>query len=110
MRYAIRSLLKAPGYSVLVILTLALGVGANTAVFSVVRGVLLRPLPHAEGDRLVYLKQSATRAGLADVKFSVPEIVDLREVRRRWRGSRSTRPCRSRCWAGTCRCRCRRGS
>jgi putative ABC transport system permease protein len=79
MHYAIRSLLKAPGYSVLVILTLALGVGANTAVFSVVRGVLLRPLPHAEGDRLVYLKQSATRAGLDDVKFSVPEIVDLRE-------------------------------
>jgi putative ABC transport system permease protein len=79
MRYAIRSLLKAPGYSALVILTLALGVGANTAVFSVVRGVLLRPLPHEEGDRLVYLKQSATRAGLADVKFSVPEIVDLRE-------------------------------
>jgi len=79
MRYAIRSLLKAPGYSVLVILTLALGVGANTAVFSVVRGVLLRPLPHEEGDRLVYLKQSAARAGLEDVKFSVPEIVDLRE-------------------------------
>jgi putative ABC transport system permease protein len=79
MRYAIRSLLKAPGYSFLVILTLALGVGANTAVFSVVRGVLLRPLPHEEGDRLVYLKQGAPRAGLNDVKFSVPEIIDLRE-------------------------------
>jgi predicted permease len=79
MRYAIRSLLKAPGYTSLVILTLALGVGANTAVFSVVRGVLLRPLPHAEGDRLVYLEQSATLAGLGDVKFSVPEIIDLRE-------------------------------
>jgi hypothetical protein len=79
MRYAIRSLLKAPGYTSLVILTLALGVGANTAVFSVVRGVLLRPLPHAEGDRLVYLQQSATLAGLGDVKFSVPEIIDLRE-------------------------------
>jgi putative ABC transport system permease protein len=78
MRYAIRSLLKAPGYSLLVILTLALGVGANTAVFSVVRGVLLRPLPHANGDQLVYLKQSAERAGQEDVKFSVPEIVDLR--------------------------------
>ena len=78
MRYAIRSLLRAPGYSLLVILTLALGIGANTAVFSVVRGVLLRPLPHANGDRLVYMKQSAERAGLPDVKFSVPEIVDLR--------------------------------
>jgi predicted permease len=79
MRYAIRSLLKAPGYSALVILTLALGVGANTAVFSVVRGVLLRPLPHEGGDRLVYLQQSAQRAGLDDVKFSVPEIIDFRE-------------------------------
>jgi predicted permease len=79
MRYAIRSLLKAPGYSALVILTLALGVGANTAVFSVVRGVLLRPLPHEGGDRLVYLRQSAERAGLDDVKFSVPEIIDFRE-------------------------------
>ena len=78
MRYAIRSLLKAPGYSILVILTLALGVGANTAVFSVVRGVLLRPLTNAAGDRLVYLKQSAALAGQEDVKFSVPEIVDLR--------------------------------
>jgi predicted permease len=78
MRYAIRSLLKAPGYSLLVILTLALGVGANTAVFSVVRGVLLRPLPNQGGDRLVYLKQSAKLAGQEDVKFSVPEIVDIR--------------------------------
>ncbi|HEX6133726.1 MAG TPA: ABC transporter permease [Longimicrobiales bacterium] len=79
MRYAIRSLLKAPGYAALVILTLALGVGANTAVFSVVRGVLLRPLPHEGEDRLVYLRQSAERAGLDDVKFSVPEIIDFRE-------------------------------
>ena len=78
MRYAIRSLLKAPGYSILVILTLALGVGANTAVFSVVRGVLLRPLSNEGGDRLVYLKQSAALSGQEDVKFSVPEIVDLR--------------------------------
>lgn len=79
MRYALRSLMKAPGYSLLVILTLALGVGANTAVFTVVRGVLLRPLPHADGERLVYLQQSAELAGLDDVKFSVPEILDLRE-------------------------------
>jgi predicted permease len=79
MRYAIRSLLKAPGYSILVILTLALGIGANTAVFSVVRGVLLRPLSNQAGDRLVYLKQGAPLAGQEDVKFSVPEIVDIRD-------------------------------
>ncbi|HSJ14841.1 MAG TPA: ABC transporter permease [Longimicrobiales bacterium] len=82
MRYAIRSLLKAPGFSFLVVLTLALGIGANTAIFSVFRGVLLRPLPHEGGERIVYLHQSAARAGLEDVKFSVPEIIDLREQAR----------------------------
>ncbi|MBW3555054.1 MAG: ABC transporter permease, partial [Gemmatimonadetes bacterium] len=80
MRYAFRSLLKAPGFSFLVILTLGLGIGATTAIFSVFRGVLLRPLPHEEGDRIVYLQQSAGQAGLADVKFSVPEIMDFREA------------------------------
>lgn len=79
MRYAIRSLLKSPGFSFLVVLTLALGVGANTAIFSVFRGVLLRPLPHENGETLVYLQQSAAQSGMTDVKFSVPEIVDLRE-------------------------------
>jgi predicted permease len=78
MRYAIRSLLKSPGFSILVVLTLALGVGANTAIFSVFRGVLLRPLPHGEGERLMYLRQSAATAGQQDVKFSVPEIIDFR--------------------------------
>ena len=78
MRYAIRSLLRSPGFSLAVILTLALGIGANTAVFSVLRGVLLRPLPNREGERLVYLRQSAERAGLENVNFSVPEIIDYR--------------------------------
>ena len=76
MRYALRSLLRSPGFALAVILTLALGIGANTAVFSVLRGVLLRPLPNREGDRLVYLRQSAERAGLENVAFSVPEIID----------------------------------
>ena len=79
MRYALRSLLKAPGFSFLVILTVSLGIGATTAVFCVFRGVLLRPLPHEGGDRIVYLQQSAAKAGLEDVKFSVPEIIDFRE-------------------------------
>jgi predicted permease len=78
MRYALRSLLRSPGFALAVILTLALGIGANTAVFSVLRGVLLRPLPNREGDRLVYLRQSAERAGLENVNFSVPEIIDYR--------------------------------
>ena len=79
MRYAIRSLFKAPGFSFLVILTVSLGIGATTAVFCVFRGVLLQPLPHQGGDRIVYLQQSAAKAGMEDVKFSVPEIIDFRE-------------------------------
>jgi putative ABC transport system permease protein len=80
VRYALRSLAKAPGFAVLVVLTLALGIGANTAVFSVLRGVLLRPLPHENGESIMYLRQSAERAGQANVLFSVPEIVDYREA------------------------------
>jgi len=79
MRYALRSLLKAPGFSFLVVLTVSLGIGATTAVFCVFRGVLLRPLPHEGGDRIVYLQQSAAKVGQEDVKFSVPEIIDFRE-------------------------------
>ncbi|MEZ4417218.1 MAG: ABC transporter permease [Gemmatimonadota bacterium] len=79
MRYAFRSLLKTPGFSALVVLTLSLGIGATTAVFCVFRGVLLRPLPHEGGDQIVYVQQSAARAGMEDVKFSVPEIIDFRE-------------------------------
>ena len=78
MRYALRSLRRAPLFAVASILTLALGIGANTAVFSVVRGVLLRPLPHADGDRLVYMRHSAELAGVDNVLFSVPEILDYR--------------------------------
>lgn len=78
MRYALRSLAKSPGFSAAVIVTLALGIGANTAVFSVLRGVLLRPLPHRDGEQLMYLRQSAAQAGQDNVLFSVPEILDLR--------------------------------
>lgn len=79
MRYALRFLLGAPGFSFLVVLTLALGIGATTAIFCVFRGVLLKPLPHEGGERIVYLQQSASLAGMPDVKFSVPEILDFRE-------------------------------
>src|SRR6185503_4979440 len=78
LRYAIRSLTRTPGFALAVILTLGLGIGANTAIFSVVRGVLLKPLPHKEGDRLVYLRQSIDGPGGENVLFSVPEITDFR--------------------------------
>jgi putative ABC transport system permease protein len=78
LRFALRTLARAPGFTLAVILTLGLGIGANTAIFSVVRGVLLRPLPHKDGDRLVYLRQSIKGPGGEDINFSVPEILDFR--------------------------------
>src|SRR5688572_14517874 len=78
LRYAIRSLSRTPGFAIAVMLTLGLGIGANTAIFSVVRGVLLKPLPHRDGDRLVYLRQSINGPGGENILFSVPEILDFR--------------------------------
>ena len=78
LRFAVRSLSRARGFTIAVVLTLGLGIGANTAIFSVVRGVLLRPLPHKDGDRLVYLRQSIKGPGGDNINFSVPEILDFR--------------------------------
>src|SRR5919199_1147162 len=80
LRRTLRSLYRARGFSVAVILTLALGLGANTAMFTLLRGTMLRPLPHRAGERLVYLRQSAPGAGQQNVLFSVPEITDYREA------------------------------
>ncbi len=78
-RHAFRGLAKNPGYAFVFVLTLGLGIGANTAMFSAVNGVLLRPLPHADGERLVYLRHVAPAAGIENVLFSVPEIEDYRD-------------------------------
>lgn len=78
LRYALRTLRHSPAFTSVVVITLALGIGANTAIFSVVRGVLLKPLPHRDGDRLVYLRQSAEGTDRSNVTFSVPEVRDLR--------------------------------
>ena len=77
-RYALRSLARARGLAITVILTLALGIGANAAIFSVVRGVLLTPLVNDDEERLVYIRQSAPGRGSENANFSVPEINDLK--------------------------------
>ncbi len=79
LRFALRSLSRSRGFALAVIVTLGLGIGANTAIFSVVRGVMLRPLPNRDGDRLLYLRQSTNGPGGEDIGFSVPEINDFRE-------------------------------
>jgi predicted permease len=77
LRFALRTFLKNPGFSAVAVLTLALGIGANAAIFSVVRGVLLRPLANRDEDRLLYIRQSAPGIGDADTAFSVPELKDI---------------------------------
>ena len=79
VKYAFRSLRHSPAFAAVVVLTLALGIGANTAIFSVVRGVVLKPLPHRDGDRLVYLRHSIESGGGENVLFSVPEVQDFRD-------------------------------
>src|SRR5687768_8933712 len=78
IRVGLRSLWRAKGLAATVVITLALGIGANAAIFSVVRGVLLRPLVNRGEDRLIYIQQSAPGLGSDNVTFSVPEINDLR--------------------------------
>src|SRR3954464_9452521 len=78
-KFALRSLLRAKGLFLTVALTLALGIGANAAIFSVVSGVLLRPLVNRDESRLLYIRQSAPGNGTENATFSVPEIRDLRE-------------------------------
>jgi len=78
LRFAVYSLARTPGLACAVILTLALGIGANAAIFALVRGVLLRPLVNRDEDRLIYIRQSAPGIGADNDHFSVPEIQDLR--------------------------------
>src|ERR1051326_5814825 len=79
LKVAFRSLRRSQGLTLTVVVTLALGIGANAAIFSLVRGVLLRPLVNRDEDRLIYIRQSAPGLGIENTTFSVPEIQDLRE-------------------------------
>jgi predicted permease len=77
IRQAVRGLLRTPGYTIAFVLTLALGIGANTAIFSVINGVLLRPLPYPDADRILYLQQVPT-AGTTNTSLSFVEVADYR--------------------------------
>jgi predicted permease len=78
LKIALRSLRRSKGLAITVMLTLALGIGANAAIFTLVRGVLLRPLVNRDESRLIYIRQSAPGMNTENVTFSVPEIQDLR--------------------------------
>jgi putative ABC transport system permease protein len=77
LRIAFHSLMRSKGLATIVILTLALGIGANAAIFTLVRGVLLKPLVNRDENRLVYIRQSAPSGGQDNTTFSVPEIKDI---------------------------------
>jgi putative ABC transport system permease protein len=78
VKFALRSLSRSKGLALTVILTLALGIGANAAIFALVRGVLLRPLVNRDENTLIYIQQTAPGLGMGEVNFSVPELQDLR--------------------------------
>ena len=78
LKVAFRSLAHMKGLTLTVVFTLALGIGANAAIFTLVRGVLLRPLVNRDEDKLIYIRQTANGIGIENTTFSVPEIIDLR--------------------------------
>jgi putative ABC transport system permease protein len=78
IRFAYRSLLRVKGMAATVVVTLALGIGANAAIFSVVRGVLLRPLVNRDEDHLIYIRQGVPAVGADELTFSVPEVNDFK--------------------------------
>ncbi|MEJ7710115.1 MAG: hypothetical protein WKF84_09695 [Pyrinomonadaceae bacterium] len=79
LRYGVRMLVKQPGFALVAVVTLALGIGANTAIFSVINAVLLRPLSYPEADRIVTLSSTDSRQGIERSSVAAPDFVDWRE-------------------------------
>ncbi len=86
VRYALRKLRKSPGFATLTILTLALGIGANTAIFSVVNSVVLRPLPYPEPQRLMFITSQFPSLGFDQFWVSVPEFIEFRDWNQTFEG------------------------
>ncbi len=84
LRYGARMLLKNPGFTLIAVITLALGIGANTAIFSVVNGVLLRPLPYNEPDRLARVYSEFPTMNLRKFWISAPEYLDIQKEAKSW--------------------------
>ena len=84
LRYAARSLRKSPGFAAVAVLTLALGVGVNTAIFSVINAVMLRPLPYGDPDRLIRIFDSNPERGWPEFTVSHPNYLDWREQTTSW--------------------------
>src|SRR5262245_24886179 len=82
LRYGARTLIKNPGFTVVAALTLTLGIGANTAIFSVVNSVLFRPLQYSNSDQLLQVWQTFPQLGSNQVTFSAPEFLDYKDQNR----------------------------
>ena len=92
LRFGVRMLLKHPGFALVALVTLALGIGANTAIFSVVNAVLLRPLPFPGASRVVAFAGVNPSKGITQSNMSAPDLMDWRSEQRASRRLRSTPP------------------
>src|SRR4026209_399771 len=79
LRFALRTLARAPGFTLVAVLSLALGIGANSAIFSVARALLLKPLPYAHADRLVILWNTSPGLGITEDWFSTTQYFDIKQ-------------------------------
>jgi hypothetical protein len=86
LRYGVRMLARSPGFAAVAVLALALGIGANSAIFSIVRAMLLSPLPYRDSSRLVFVWSDMSAIGYPRAPLSAPELKDLRDRTTRFEG------------------------